>query len=72
MPECGSELVASTSNEPVSSVLTKTSVPLTWANGLDSDRITTGAEGAELSTVTVRVPDVNVFPAWSVVITRSS
>ncbi len=57
---------------PVSSVLTKISLPLTCANGLDSTRVTSGADGAVLSTVTVRVAEVKVFPAASVVMTRSS
>ena len=47
-------------------------MPETKAYGLDSERVMTGAEGAVLSTVTVRRADVNVLPAWSVVTTRRS
>src|SRR5687768_4321333 len=54
MPVCASEVVASTSYVPVWAVLTKISVPATCANGLDSESVTTGAEGAELSIVTAR------------------
>jgi hypothetical protein len=53
-------------------VFTKVSLPLTEANGLDSESATTGADGAELSTVTVRVAEANVLPASSVVTTRRS
>jgi hypothetical protein len=52
--------------------LTKISLPETYAKGLDSERITFGAAGAELSTVTVRVAEVKALPASSVVITRRS
>ena len=72
MPVCASELVASTSYVPVWPVLTKISLPETCANGLDSESVTFGADGAELSTVTVRVAEVKVLPASSVVMTRRS
>ena len=58
---------------PDSSVLTKISRAARRRRyGLDSESVTTGADGAELSTVTVRVAEVKVLPAWSVVTTRRS
>ena len=47
MPETGSEAVAWTSKEPDSSVLRKISVPTTCAYGLDSSRVSAGADGID-------------------------
>jgi hypothetical protein len=57
MPATGSEAVASTSNEPDSSVFRKISVPTTCAYGLDSSRVSAGAVGSTRSTFTT-LPDV--------------
>ena len=47
-------------------------VPEAKAHELDSESVSAGADGAELSTVTVRVAEAKVLPASSVVRTRRS
>ena len=49
MPEVASTLVAETPKLPVSFVLTKISLPTTWATGLDSPRVIEGELGLVLS-----------------------